>query len=473
MSASPGGTTAGAARLPLGVQLGFGSGDFAFNLFWQGTSLFLMYFYTDVMGLSPGSAGLVYFIAMAWDAVSDPMMGVMADRTRTRWGRYRPYLLFGAVPLAASYPVAFWDPGFEGAALFGWALFTHCLLRTTYTVVSIPFSSLTARVTGDAGARAALAGWRMIGAAAGGLTVSFVTPTLVQALGRGEEAQGYLLSASVIGVISIFIFLFCFSVMREPAEPPGASRAQEKLSLGKELAVFAGMLSTNGPLLRIFLLVTVSSIAGTMYSKCILYFFKYHLQATPDETRLALILGPLMLFVGVPVWVVAAQRTSKRLVALTCAMWAGLGYLAFYFNPSLDPRVTYAIMAFIAFGAAGNYVMFWAMLPDTVEYGEAKTGVRHEAKVFGFASFAQKAALGVNALLLGWLLEATGYVANTDLGEGTLNGIRLIMTMIPILGAISAVALLWRYPITAAYHRGLIDEIASNRAKASAKGATG
>jgi GPH family glycoside/pentoside/hexuronide:cation symporter len=450
------------APAPLKTRVAFAAGDFANNLFWTGTSLFLLYFYTDVMGLSPVAAGMVYFIAMAWDAVSDPLMGVAADRTRTRWGRFRPYLLFGAAPLAFSYPLAFWNPGFEGAALFGWALFTHCALRTAYTVVSIPYTALQSALTSDAKARAGLAGWRMLGAASGGLAVAFITPAIVAMVGADDEARGFLIAASVVGCVAIAVYWCCFAAMREPAHE---SAPPARFSLICELGAFVFMMRTNGPLMRIFVLVIVSSIAGTMFSKNILYFFKYNLDA-PDYGRFAVLVPALMLFFAVPLWVFAAQKTSKRQVALLCATLSGLGYVAFFLNPSLDPRVSLCIMVFMGFAAAGNFVMFWAMIPDTVEYGEARTGVRHEAKVFGFASFAQKAALGVNALLLGALLDATGFVANETQAPETLDAIKAIMTLLPLASSAAAVALLWGYPIDAKYHAALLRQIEARKAEA-------
>lgn len=128
-----------AGGVPLWTKTGFAAGDFAFNLYWSGTALFLLYFYTDVLGIAPVMAGLIYFTALFWDAVLDPVMGVIADRTRTRFGRYRPYVLLGAVPLALAGVLAYVKPALSGTALVGWAFLTHCLLRTAYTVVNIPY----------------------------------------------------------------------------------------------------------------------------------------------------------------------------------------------------------------------------------------------------------------------------------------------------------------------------------------------
>ncbi|MEL7452335.1 MAG: MFS transporter [Pseudomonadota bacterium] len=155
--------------VPLTVRVGFGVGDFGFLLVWQGTALFLMYFYTDVLGIAPTVAGLIYLAAMVWDAVTDPVIASLADRTRTRLGKYRPWLLFGAAPFALAYPLAFSaPPDWLPVSVVVWALITHVALRTAYTIVSMPFNSLQARLTSDAQERAVLAGFRMVGAASGG-----------------------------------------------------------------------------------------------------------------------------------------------------------------------------------------------------------------------------------------------------------------------------------------------------------------
>jgi GPH family glycoside/pentoside/hexuronide:cation symporter len=264
-----------------------------------------------------------------------------------------------------------------------------------------------------------------------------------------------------VGALSVVVFWLCCASMREPAE---TDAAPGKLDFPAEVAVFTAMARHNGPLIRIFVLITVASIALSMFGKNLLYFFKYNLQA-PDYAPIALLMPAVMMFIAAPFWVWLARKFSKRTAAIGCLSLGALGYLGFYLNPSLDPRVSIAIITFIGFGGAGFAVMFWAMLPDTVEYGEARTGLRHEAKVFGFASFAQKAALGVNALLLGWLLQSTGYVANADQTQETLAGLKAIMALIPMCGALAGIWILWGYPITARYHEELVAQIAANRIK--------
>ena len=171
-------------RLSWTQKIGYGSGDFAFNLYWQGVSLYLFYFYTDVLGLPNSMAGIIYAVGSLWDAITDPAMGYAAERTRTRWGRYRPYLLFTPLPLALSYLLIFWHPGDVSITTMAvLALTGQFFFRLFFTMASTPYSSLMARMTQDANDRAGMAGARMLFAYAGGFTVVVLTGVMLEAVG--------------------------------------------------------------------------------------------------------------------------------------------------------------------------------------------------------------------------------------------------------------------------------------------------
>jgi len=444
------------------MRFGFGVGDLSFNIVWQGTAIFLMYFYTDVMGISPVDAGLIYMVALIWDAVTDPLVATIADRTLTRWGQYRPYLIAGALPLAASYPLAFSTPGDLNVSPVLWALLTHCLLRTTYTLAGVPFSSLMARVTDDPIERSNNAAWRMFGAALGGLTVAFLTPILVMKLGAGNEAKGYFLTAIYAGLICLASLIFCFTMLKEPTSQPLAKNS----SLREDLLSIVPMFRHNHALVRVFLVIIVASICLGMFGKCTLYFFKYNLNR-PDLAQWALLLPAFLLLIGAPFWAYVANKTSKKF-ALSCGSALALcGYIFFYLNTAQNIMMILANIAFIGFTGSALAVMFWAMLPDTVEYGEAKTGIRYEARAFGFASFAQKTAVGINAFLLGYLLESVGFEPNAAQNQQTLDTIKAIMALIPAVGAGLILVILKSYPIDQAYHARL-RKIISLRAQKAA-----
>lgn len=453
--------------LPVGLAAGYASGDMGLNVFWQGISLFLFFFYTDVMGLSPAAAGITIFIASIWDAVTDPVMGGIADRTRTPIGRYRPYLLFGAPLLAASFCLVFNVPGgLSAGMLFAYALVTHLVMRTVYTLVSIPYSSLSARITNDSRRRASLAGWRMQAAALGGITTAFATPLIVQKmsmLSGGDPQAGWFLSGALLGGAGMIIILFCGFVVREPADDGAAQGAPAWAGILSDLRLAAVILGRNGPLVRVFIAIIMASLCLAMMGKMLVYWFKY---AVGDESASApaLAISPLVLLFFAPVWAWIANRISKRKAFLTGCTIAACGYAAFFLLPMTSPGLVWATLGLTATGGSAFAVMYWAMLPDTVEYDEALAGTRHEAVIFGFAAFAQKAALGLNALLLGFLFDLIGFVPNVDQSGATLAGMKMVMTLIPIFGIVVTMAALWRYPIDAAFHQDLVTRISARKA---------
>ncbi|MDJ0979095.1 MAG: glycoside-pentoside-hexuronide (GPH):cation symporter [Erythrobacter sp.] len=438
------------------ARLAFGVGDSSLNLVWNGTALLLMFVYTDILGIAPATAGLIYLIAMVWDAVTDPLIAVFVDRTRTRFGRYRPWLMIGSVPLALSYPMAFSQPLVSTIDPVVWALGTHLLLRTCYTIVGVPFSVLQARLTQDADERTRLAGFRMAGAALGGLTVVFATPLIVSMLGSARAAEAYQIAASIAGVMTFAGIVYCALAIREPASGPH----EPAVSLREDIASVPILFKANEPLIRVFSIVVVASICLAMFSKNILHYFKY-IAEREDLAIWALTLPAALLFVSVPFWVWVASRTTKARALHYGCLIALVGYLCFLAVPASSIFGTFASICILGFGSSSLPVLFWAILPDTVEFRRWKTGIQSETKIFGFATFAQKTAVGINALLLGALLDIAGYVPNTEQAPGTLVAIEGMMAGIPALGVMAIIVMLRGYTLDQDRHReiksGLIE----------------
>ena len=269
--------TARIEPLPAWRKAGYASGDLGLNVYWQGISLFLFFFYTDVMGIPVWWAGFTIFVASVWDGITDPVMGAIADRTRTRRGRYRPYLLFGAPVLAVGFVAAFLaPPGLGSGALVAYALISHLVLRTLYTVLAIPYSALSARMTRDSTERGSLAGWRMQAAALGGLTTAFATPAIVQVMSSvsgGDPRLGWALAALVMGMTATAILWLCFATTIEPTET-------ETAPVGRgpglhDVLTAAAMLRRNGPLAMVFVAIVMASLCLAMMSKTLIYWFKY------------------------------------------------------------------------------------------------------------------------------------------------------------------------------------------------------
>lgn len=453
---------ADAAHEPLTARTKFGwaAGDFGFNIFWQALNLLMMPFYTDVLGLDSRLAGTVFLIASLWDGFADTVIGAIADRTRSRWGSYRPYLIFASPIVVVAFMLCFLTPGWPQMGLFLYALLSQLFLRTAYSVVSIPYSSLSARISSDANERSSLAGWRMMFAFAGGAAVTFAMPSLVRALGETSSAT-YVLAAGLSGLISLPFFWLTFATTREPprlveSNPRGFSLK----AAAEDLASTGRIARHNGPLMRIFGCIIVSSLAFQMTNKCLVYYVTYYLERPDLVSRLV----PLALIVNLvfaPLWALAAQRWSKRSAWLGANVLSGVAYTAFFFSTSRDPLVGGMLIALISAGNIAYQVLFWAMLPDTVEYNLWRTGHRHDAKVFGFASFAKQLALGMNGALLGVLLSAIGYVANQPQTPATLEGLKAIMALIPLAGVALSAVLMWGYPLDQAMHRQLSEKFGS------------
>ncbi len=438
-------------QVALPTRIGFGVGDFGFVMVWQGTTLFLMYFYTDVLAISPFIAGAIYLAAMIWDAITDPVIATMAERSQTRWGKYRPWIFAGAIPFGLSYMLAFSTSPADWLAPWVWALSTHIVLRTAYTVVSMPFNAMQARLTSDSDERTTLSGFRMIGAAIGGLFVVVLTPLLVAAIGDGNEARGYFWAACVAGTLATMGLFYCSITMREPTNAPASSISNSFL---RDLAQGYGLIRKNGQLLRVFGVIVVGTVCLGMFSKNVLYHFKYDVDR-PDLVTTALLLPALLLIVATPFWVWLSKGTSKSRTLQIGLGIALLGYLGFFLNPSDFIPTSLLAIGLIGLGTSALPVMFWSMLPDTIDYGQSITGERVEARTFGIATFAQKAAVGINALILGGLLSMIGFEANTIQSANTLIAMKAIMALVPAIGTLIIFWLLRGYCLDRATHKAI------------------
>lgn len=437
-----------ASRLPFSTKLGFGAGDVANNLYFTTASLYLLYYYTEVLGLSPAVAGWIFAAALGWDAIADPIMGYIASRTRSRWGRYRPYLLFGAVPLAASWVLIFVPTGLNGWALILFALAAHMIFRTVYTIVGMPYLSLTAAMTADSRERGTLAAFRMVGATACGLFVAFSTLKLAEMLGHGDAMRGFLITAVLYGVIATALLFWTFATSFERAEPENSAPLPDRKAM-------VAMLIANRPLQLIALWLLANSMAGTMFGKTLPYLLKYDLGRT-DLIGPALGAMTAAAMVSIPIWAAIAKRTSKRTITIAGACVGLSGYVLFLATPPVAGPVLFATLAWIGFGAGAGYLAFWSMVPDTVEFGQFATGTRAEGVVFGIIAFVQKAALGLSVGILGELLSLIGYTPNTTQSPETLGDMRMLMTLGPIVMLAIGIIAIRFYVIDAKLHGRLV-----------------
>lgn len=443
-------------RLSTAKKIGFTLGDYASNIYWQSVSIFLLFFYTDAVGIPAGTAGLIYMVASIIDALQDPFMGSIADRTRSRWGRYRPYILFGCVPLGLSFVLLYWRaPFFEGTALVLWMLFTHVVFRTAYTVVTIPYTSLNARLTDNSDERSTIAGWRMIFGVLAALTIIYFTFPLVTRFGGSSATTGFTWAAAAFAVIATAIYPIVFCITKEP---PETDANETKL----DIRGYWRALAPNTAFWALIAATVAAFVCSVALGKSVLYYFKYVLEDEP-ASRTALIGMSAAGLVAIPMWVWITKYIGKRNAWFTgtaIGMVLLTIFAVFDFNTPLMMTIWLLVWSL---GTLGLALTFWSMLPDTVEYGEWKTGQRTESFIFGLFQFFLKVALGVGAGVFGWLLERAGYVANAQQTPETIAGIKDIMIWLPGLGfVLGGIAMLF-YPIRKGTHEAIVEELAHKR----------
>jgi glycoside/pentoside/hexuronide:cation symporter, GPH family len=442
-------------KLSFHMRFGYGVGDFAFNLFFTTASLYLLFYYTDILGLPPSTAGWVFAAALIWDALFDPVMGYVANRTRTRWGSYRPYLLWGAVPLALSWMLMFLPVQLEGSMLVLFAAATHLLFRTCYAIVSMPYLALSAVMTDDSNERGVLAGYRMVAAASCALLSAFSTLLLVDWFGGGRE--GFFRLSVLYGALATILFYYCFISVREAAAPPES----QKVSVAETLA----MLRSNRAFWIVCAAMLLGGVGGTLANKTVPYYFKYAL-GREDLIGPALGTGAVAVMLSIPFWTWVMRRWSKRTAWVSGTIVGVIGYGLFWIAPS-EPGAILAVLAVLGFGGGAAYFGFWAMMPDTVEYGEWKSGVRSEGGIFGIVSLIQKASLGLAAAGLGELLGAIGYRANVAQSAETIAAMKTVMIAAPACLALAAAAIIAVYPVGPELHARMVRALAWRRSKSA------
>ncbi len=401
-------------------RVGYGIADFGINLYFISAMTYLLYFYTDVYGISAAVAAGVMLVARFVDAVTDPMMGIIAERTNSRWGRLRPYMLFGAIPLGIVAVMTFSTPDFDAEGKLWWAYLTYIGFGIAYTIVSIPYSALTASLTADHHERTVLSTIRMACAFGGGYVISAGMPALVGLF--DTEAQGYQWSMGLFAVIATMLLWVTVWQTRERIQPPKT----QKLSLSDSMkSVFL-----NPPLLIVMVLFTCGMLSFTIRQAVAIYYFKYNLQR-PDliETWFAITM-PIM-FVGLIFTPRLADRYGKSggiMIGAIVTIFAAFGM---YFTPYDNIEMIFVWGGLLALGGTPIAVLGWAMLPDTVEYAQWRLGVRADGAIFAMSSFFQKLAKTIGGAGVAGVLAWSGYVANVDQTETSLAAIHNLMTLAP------------------------------------------
>ena len=428
----------GDTRLPLREKVGYGIGDFGFNLYWANISAFLLIFYTDVMGLAAAAVGTMMLVTKLVDAVTDPLMGAIADRTRSRWGRFRPWMLYGAVPLALAGVLTWTVPDLEGNGRLLWAYATFTLMMLAYTVLAMPYSALSGVITGDSQQRTTLISFRFIAAFAGTTVVNWLTLDLVRWLGRGDEQLGWQLTLGAYGVVAVACFLAVFLSTRERIEPP----PQQSSTMRQDVSD----LLHNRPWLVLFALALIIMVTIVMRSGSLVYYLKYHVDR-PGLTGLFLGMYSIALAVGAASTPLMTRFFDKRRLLMWLMAAVGVLSCAMFFVPADAVWTMLALNCAIGLLLGPKSPLAFSMYADCADYTEWKTGRRATAMTFAAATFSHKLGGALASAVIAWMLAAMGYVANQAQSDASRMGIVLLLTVIPGVVALAAAWVMRLYPL--------------------------
>jgi glucuronide carrier protein len=463
-------------RLPFRSVLGYGAGDFGFNLAFSLAATFLLYYYTDVAGLAPAAVGTMFLIVRLWDGFADLIAGRAVDRTMTRWGKFRPYIMFGAMPLMVLSAVTFYvPPGLETSTKLLYAYITYAALGFVYSLVNISYGSLASAVTQSVGERAKLVAARAFGAAVGGVVLTYVVGTMVnnlKAQKAGIETPEDLLAyqAAVQGVftrvtlafivIGTAAFWFTAWACRERVV-----RLQPHTTLRETLDT----LKINKPLAYLctssfFYMTGLFAVTGAtaFYAAYVLNDISLVGLMVLVNSGISLLITPI-----IP-WII--RKLGKKTVYQYCGLFTIIGGVGLFFAPANMLWLVLLTLAIKGVGASLINTVMFGLEADTVEYGEWKTGKRSEGATYAIFAFTRKLCQSIGGALGAWALAIGGYIAasaatpNPVQPESAIFAIKAVMGLVPAAAALIAMIIFIRYPLTDEKFRQIRDETEARKA---------
>ena len=416
--------------------------------------LFLLFYYTDAVNLPIKVAATTYFIASIWDGVANFFAGILFDRRQAKI-RYGPLIAAGGVPLGLTFVLAYFPPLGRGLWAIAAVFSAHLLFRTAYAAVNVPYLAMSARVSPDAGDRAFVAGSRMLFGTAASVAVALGTVPIGRWLTGSTAAEAYFGAAVIFAALASAILLLVGITYRDLGtvdRPPPASLKAALLSLARNRA----FLALNAAMLSMIVAVTV-------LGKSVLYYFKYLLH-DPAAGQLALASMGVVSAVAIPLWMMVGRYIGLRSLWLLAT---GLAILSLGIFAIADIATPFGMQGFLIVTQTiivGLHFTFWAMLPNTIEYGELETGLHVEGAVFGVAALLQRIGIGIATAILGWTFASAGYVANVQQSAEMLATMRNTVAFVPMFFlAASGVAMLFS-PFRRGTHNQIVRELAGETA---------
>ncbi len=438
------------------TKLLYGFGDIGFSLTTTIIGAYFAIFLTDVVGIAPRVAAAAIFVGRSWDYVNDPLVGYISDRTRTRWGRRRPFLLFGPLPFALAFALMWVRPPWEGdLALAVYYAVAYVLFDAAATLVYMPYFALTPELTSDYDERTALTSYRMFFSIVGSL-ISFILPLMIVGTFAPENAPRVLTMGLIFGIASALPLLLTFFGTRERQEY--AQQEQPGLLQSLQAAL------KNRPFVFGLVIFLLTWVAVDILQSTLLYFVKYVVRREPQSD---LIMGTIFVtaILALPFWEWTSRHWNKRWAYVVgIAFWAVVQMVMITLSPSSGMGLLLSLCVLAGIGVAAAHVIPWAIIPDAIEWDELQTGERHEGTFYSLITLMKKVSSSMAIPLVLLLLDVTGYVPNAaQQPANALLGIRIVIGPIPAVLLCAGILFAVLYPLSREQHAQIVQELEERR----------
>lgn len=436
-------------KLSVLEKVGFGSGDMAVNVVISSMMLIITFFYTDIFGLKASDLAMLFIVVRLIDAVTDPMMGIITDKFKTRWGRYRPYFLILAVPFGISVFLTFSTPDVAYNLKLVYAYATYILVTLIFTAVTIPYISLIGVLTNDPQQRLSANGYRLFLAKVAAFLVTIIVPQLSASWGEGNMQMGYKISMGLMGLMATVLFLFCFFTTKERLD-----HQPEKISVWHQAKVLA---KNDQWLLLCFACVT-GTVGYVIRGSVAAYYAKYYLGGGAGMISDFLATGVTASILAM----VASTWITKRFCKIKLFRYSQIGVailsvLMFFTVGQKDIAWAFVLYFILSFVVDLHAPVFWSAIAEAVDYGKVKNGERASGLSFGGISFCQKFGMGIAGAIVGWLLTYFNYEPNQAQTAFTLTGIALMLSIIPGFFHLLMGLCMFKYKITDAFYNEMLE----------------
>jgi len=438
-------------KLSFREKISYGFGDLASVLYWQTFMLYFTFFYTDVFLIPASAAATMFLVSRIWDGVNDPLMGIIADRTQTRWGKFRPYLLWICVPFAVAGVLAFTVPDFGPTGKLVWAYVTFILIMMLYTAINIPYTALLGVISADSSERTTISSVKFLFAFSAGIIVSATLLPMVKVLGGGNDPRGWQFSFIIYGVAAVIFFLITFKGTRERVQPPKNQQSSIKKDL-YELVTNKPWLILLATTITFILFVAVRSSVTVHYFKYVigtqelsLPFLKTSAYGFVELTSAFNTVGQISAFIGVLLVSWFAKLLGRKKAFIILFIVAIVSTAAFYFLSAAQLSLIFLFQILGSMTGGPLSVLLWAMYADTADYGEWKRGRRATGLIFSASTMSQKFGWAFGAFVALSLMSRVGFVPNQAQSAESLRGLLLLFSLIPAFLGVIALGIMLLY----------------------------